>query len=105
LNKQNVLLQVIAEVNEGKEKEFVLALKSFAKLSHFSEAEGHLLYQSLDADNTFCFMRYLDSKDEMDVYLHSNSFQYFMGAIKVLCKSVDGKIVDIKGVETVRQLY
>ena len=97
------MLQVVVDVDEAKKQEFLLALKSFAKMSHFDESDRYSLYQRLGSENTFCDLCYLDTKNEMDAYLQSNLFQYFLGAVKVLCTKVDSKVLQIDQTEMIKQ--
>lgn len=101
-----VQLTMRLHIQSAKRREFLRTAESL--LTKLKEIVGCIscnFYQDFDDENIFCFVQEWNSRQDLDVYLHSNDFSVLFGAVKVLGKPVKFKVDITRGdLETVNAI-
>ena len=95
------ILRITAQANPDKELELKQALKSvLAKTSKF-EGVKNCFSKSIFEENIFHVEQEWESSSGLQSYLNSKEFQYLIGAITVLGKLIEQKIINADSVEEI----
>ena len=96
-----ITLRVVTEIDPDRRQEFLLAIKTFQRLS---QGDMHRFYQSLDSEDCYFLLLDCDDSDQLEEYLASSQFQFFSGAAKVLGRIVDAEIISASKVTPIPNL-
>jgi len=83
------------EINSEKRQEFMHAMNLFREMSGSGDAPQCLLTYSFADDNCLFLWKECKTEEQLKGYLQSSAYQFFKGAVAVLGKLVDSRVLKV----------
>lgn len=88
-----LILRIQIEIHSEKRQEFLHAMKLFREMSDVGGSSESILTSSLADDHCLFLWKECKTEDQLKDYLQSSAFQFFKGAVAVLGKRVDARVL------------
>jgi len=88
-----LILRIQIEIQSEKRQEFLHAMKLFREMSGSGESSQPILTSSLADDNCLFLWMECKTEDQLKGYLQSSPYQFFKGAVAVLGRLVDSRVL------------